>query len=136
MDLQMKIRANLVRMLMIASSFAAGWLGSTYIERGQHAMASFMDSYSALAYLQKKDVSSAMLLLRASAEAHMIEAEKYGDLNLWIHDSGAMSKWFVGYEKLRLKLPESSKGPESKEFDNKVNEVLKAAAKKVKSNGR
>lgn len=132
----MNNRDTLVRLLMIASSFAAGWLGSTSIERGQHAMASFMDSYSALAYLQKEDVSSAMLLLRASAEAHMIEAEKYGDWNLWIHDSGAMSKWFVGYEKLRLKLPESSKGPEDQEFDNKVDEVLKAAAEEVKSNSR
>ena len=73
-------------------------------------MASFMTSYSALAYLQKGDVPSAMLVLHASAEANILEADKYGDWELWVHSPSAMSKWFSGYENLRLKLPENTVG--------------------------
>lgn len=96
-------------------------------------MASFMTSFSALAYLQKEDVASAMLLLRASTEANLIEAEKYGDWELWAHNSNAMSKWFSRYESLRVKLPESTRGPVDAEFDRKLNKVLTAAREKAKA---
>lgn len=90
-----------------------------------------MDSYSTLAYLHKGDAPSAMLLLRASTEANLLEADKYGDWELWMHDSNAMSKWFSGYESLRAKLPESTRGPVDEEFNSRLNEVLKKATAKA-----
>lgn len=94
-------------------------------------MSAFMTSYSALAYLQKGDVANAMLLLRASTEANLLEADKYGDWVLWTQSPDAMSKWFAGYESLRAKLPESTRGPVDAEFDSKLNEVLKTATAKA-----
>jgi hypothetical protein len=129
----MKFKSVFALSLLAACSLAIGWVGSTVVYRGQHAMASFMTSYSALAYLQKGDVPSAMLLLRASAEASLLEADKYGDWELWAHNPNAMSKWFAGYESLRMKLPENTRGPVDAEFDSKLNEVLKTAVEKAKA---
>lgn len=129
----MKFKSVLGLSLLAVGCFTVGWVGSVVVHRGQHAMAVFMDSYSALAYLHKGDVPSAMVLLRASTEANLLEADKYGDWELWVHNQNAMSKWFAGYEILRAKLPESTRGPVDSEFDSKLNEVLKRAAAKVKA---
>ncbi len=94
-------------------------------------MAVFVDSYTALAYLNTGDVASSMLVLRASTEANLLEADKYGDWQLWVHNSHAMSKWFSGYERLRANLPETTRGPVDAEFDRRLDEVLKKAAAKV-----
>ncbi|MEY4578063.1 MAG: hypothetical protein RL701_2766 [Pseudomonadota bacterium] len=96
-------------------------------------MAAFMTGYSALAYLQKGDVPNAMILLRASTEANLLEADKYGDWELWAHRPSAMSIWFSEYEHLRTKLPESTRGPLDEELDIKLDEVLKTAAAKAKA---
>ena len=129
----MKIKSVLGLSLLAVCCIAVGWIGSAIVNRGQHAMAAFMTSYSALAYLQKGDVPSAMLLLRASTEATLLEANKYGDWELWAHSPDAMSKWFAGYDSLRAKLPESTRGPVDEEFDSKLNEVLKMATAKVRA---
>lgn len=126
----MKFKSLFVPSLLVISSLVVGWTASAVVYRGQHAMASFMTSYSALAYLQKGDTPDAMLVLRASAEANILEADKYGDWELWVQSPNAMPKWFSGYESLRLKLPENTRGPVDAEFDSKLNEVLKAAAEK------
>lgn len=129
----MKLKSIFALSLLAACSFLIGWMGSTVVYRGQHAMASFMTGYSALAYLQKDDVPSAMLLLRASTEANLLEAEKYGDWELWIENPNAMSKWFSGYDSLRSKLPENTRGPVDAKFDSRLNEVLKTAVEKAKA---
>jgi len=129
----MKIKSVLAQSLLASGCFAVGWIGSDVVHRGQHAMAAFMDSYVALAYLQKGDVPSAMLILRASAETNLLEADKYGDWELWAYSSDAMSNWFARYETLRAKLPESTRGPVDDEFDRKLNEVLTTAAAKARA---
>jgi hypothetical protein len=129
----MKFKSLFALSLLAICSLVIGWIASTVFYRGQHAMSSFMTSYSTLAYLQKGDVPSAMLVLRASAEANILEADKYGDWELWVQSPNAMSKWFSGYESLRLKLPENTRGPVDSEFDSKLNEVLKAAVEKTRT---
>ena len=129
----MKFKSLLVPSLLVISSLVVGWTASAVVYRGQHAMASFMTSYSALAYLQKGDTPDAMLVLRASAEANILEADKYGDWELWVQSPNAMPKWFAGYEGLRLKLPENTRGPVDAEFDAKLNKVLKTAVEKTKT---
>jgi hypothetical protein len=131
--LTVKFKSLFVSSLLVICGLVIGWSASAVMYRGQHAMASFMTSYSALAYLQKGDAPSAMLVLRASAEANILEADKYGDWELWVQSPSAMSKWFSGYESLRLKLPENTRGPVDAEFDSKLNEVLKAAVEKTKT---
>ena len=127
----MKLKSVLGLSLLAVGCVAAGWIGGTVVHRGQAGMAAFMTSYSALAYLQKGDVPSAMVQLRASTEANLLEAEKYGDLELWAHRPDAMLKWFASYDSLRAKLPESTRGPVDAEFDSKLNDVLKTATAKV-----
>lgn len=127
----MKLQSAFALSLLSVGCFMTGWVGSAGVHRGQHAMAAFMTSHSALAYLQKGDVPNAMLLLRASTEANLLEADKYGDWELWAQSSDAMSKWFASYESLRAQLPETTRGPVDAEFDTKLDEVLKKATAKA-----
>lgn len=130
-DFDVKFKSIFAPSLLAICCLIVGWTASTVVYRGQYAMASFMTNYTVLAYLQKGDVPGAMLVLRASAESTLLEADKYGDLALWIQSPHAMSKWFSGYESLRSKLPENTRGPMDAEFDGKLNEVLKKAVEKA-----
>ena len=126
----MKLRAIIGPLVVATASFAAGWFASASTNRGEAAMAAFMTGHSALAFLQKGDTTNAMLILRASTEANLLEAERYGDWQLWQNDPNAMSKWFVQYRRLREKLPDSTRAPVDPEFEKKVDEALtKATAK-------
>jgi hypothetical protein len=123
----MKLQAIIGALVSVIVSFAVGWFASASINRGEAAMAALMTGYSSLAYLQEGDAPNAMLILRASTEANLIEAEKLGDWQLWRRDPDAMSKWFVQYGKLREKLPDSTRAPIDPEFEKNVNEALKKA---------
>jgi hypothetical protein len=92
-------------------------------------MTSFMSEFSALAYLQKSDTQSAMLVLRDSAERNMILAYKYGTPQLESHRLGATSKWFSEYAELRKKLPPVPRPTGGDEFDREVDTILSQAIK-------
>lgn len=127
------MRSALLALLFAFFFLLVGWAASTVYWRGQHSMTAFMDNYATLAYLQKGDAPSAMLLLRTSTEAHLIEADKYGDLSLWLHSRSAKSRWFASYARLRAALPDSTKSTDA-EFDQRVNKILEAAVDEVNAN--
>ena len=120
---------GLASVLLAIASFAFGWWAYPLSHTGEEAMANFMSEFSALAYLQKGDMKSAMLVLRDAAERNVILAHRYGVPQLESNRPGATNKWFSEYAQLREKLPTAPHATGGDEFDREVDAILLQATK-------
>lgn len=99
-------------------------------------MATFMSTFSALAYLEKGDARSGMLVLKDLAERSLVAAHRRGTLDLDAYRSGATNQWFSQYAALRKKLPSHPDNLLDGAFDREVESILAEAVKANSENHR
>lgn len=123
----MKHKIFFICLISLILGAVLGWMGGSRFERGQFAMASFMDNTTVLAYLQKGETAAAMMLLSTSADANMVLTQEYGDLRLKIHDPEAVNRWILRYSLLRESLPEKSRPYFDVENEAEVKKIINNA---------